>query len=227
MVILYSIIAFMIKDLVLMLFLLGFTLPILMLSNLMKDILRAMKGLSFLFFFILILNTYFTNFNFALVVCLRIIILMTIFSVYFQTTLPEDFMQALISMHISYSTAFAIALAFRFVPTMATETEIITEAQKSRGHRIEEGGIIQQIRNLFPLLIPLILNSIRRAYNVAEALEARGFGAVPNRTVYFPIKFSKRDWVFIIYIILFFTFSLLIILNIIVLPVWVRWNLTL
>lgn len=107
-------------------------------------------------------------------------------------------MQSMIAMKFSYPTAFSLSLAFRFIPTIATETEIIIDAQKSRGHRIEEGGIFQQIRNLFPLIIPLLLNSIRRAYNVAEALESRGFDSEKAHTFYFPLHFEKKDLLFII-----------------------------
>ena len=102
-------------------------------------------------FFILIINTLSGSLNNSLITIIRLMVLMMIFSIYFQTTLPEDITQSLILLHVPYSTAFSLSLSFRFVPTMAQETEIVMNAQKSRGHRIEEGGMIQQVKNLFPL----------------------------------------------------------------------------
>ena len=141
-------------------------LPLLWMGHMATDFFKSLRGLTFLFFFIFIFDTLLipTNgFNSAVVASFRIIVLMLVFSIYFQTTLPEDLMQSMIAMKLSYPTAFSLSLAFRFIPTIASETDIIFEAQKSRGHRIEEGGVVQQLRNLIPLIIPLILNSIRRA----------------------------------------------------------------
>lgn len=226
MVIVYSTLAFLFHDLSIMCFLVLCTVPLLYLANMTQDFFKGLGNMSFLFFFIIIINTFSQPLNYSLVVCLRIVVIMMTFSVFFQTTLPDDLMQALMKMHVSYPTAFSLALAFRFVPTMASETEIITEAQKSRGHRIEEGGIWQQIRNIFPLIIPLMMNSIRRAYNVAEALEARGFGGYPTRTNYYPLKMKTSDYIFIFLNLVFFGVGLFISFNINSLFPVLIWNLT-
>lgn len=227
MVLAYSILAFLFHDLSLMFLLFLFTLPLLYFANMTLDFFKGLGNMTFLFFFIILINTLTQPLNYSLVVCLRIIIIMMTFSVFFQTTLPDDLMQALMNMHVSYPTAFSLALAFRFVPTMASETEIIMEAQKSRGHRIEEGGIWQQMRNLFPLIIPLMMNSIRRAYNVAEALESRGFGGYPTRTNYYPLVFKTKDYIFILINILFLGIGLFIYFNLDTNLTFLSWNLSL
>ena len=126
---------------------------------------------------------------------LRLINIIIVFSIFFQTTHPDDLTQAIAKMGVSYPIAFSLSLAFRFIPTLANEVETITKAQKSRGLVMQRGGLFQQIRALFPLLIPLITNSIKRAFYVAESLEARSFGIQKTRTQLHPVKLAFADWI--------------------------------
>jgi len=98
-------------------------------------------------------------------------------------------------------------------------------AQKSRGHRIQEGGMIQQIRNLFPLLIPLLMNSIRRAYHVAEALETRAFGVKKVPNFYYPLRFKFIDILFIVLNIIILGLGIYIQINLDLMPV-LNWGLS-
>lgn len=221
----FSILAFLYRDLGLMLVTFAFCVPFLYAAHMAGQFFKGLSGMSFLIFFILIFNSYFQSVNFAFLIIMRIIILMMVFSVYFQTTPPEDLTQALYSMKVSYATAFSFSLAFRFVPTMARETQIVMDAQRSRGHQIQEGGMIQQIKNLFPLLIPLIMNSIRRAMNVAEALQTRAFGANSQPTFYYPLNLGKSDLIFVICNVLILVFGLMLYFIPAFLP-FLRFNLT-
>ena len=175
---------------------------ILLVTGIFGRIWEGLQSLGFLFLFILAVNTYMINLNTALLLILRFTILMSLFSVFFQTTLPEDLSQGLLLLRVPYSIAFALSLAFRFVPTMARETENIVQAQQSRGHQFNKGGIVQKIRNFFPLIIPLIMGSIRRAFHVAEALETRCFGITTHPQYYFPLRMKKRDWIVMAVVIL-------------------------
>ena len=86
-------------------------------------------------------------------------------------------------------------------------------------------GLINQIKNLFPLLIPLIICSIKRAFNVAEALESRGFGSRKERSYYYTIKYSIKDWIFTFYLILFLAFSIFVRVQFNLLPEILTWSL--
>ena len=139
--------------------------------------------------------------------------MLTSFSIFFLTVDPNDLALSFIKMKVPYEYAFSFSLAFRFVPTIATEAQNIIDAQQSRGYEMPKKGIINQVKNLFPLLIPLIINSIKRAFHVAEALESRAFGSEKTRTFYFEIRFSIKDLLFLVYLILLLiTFVNLIIL---------------
>jgi energy-coupling factor transport system permease protein len=132
------------------------------------------------------------------------------FSIFFLTVDPNSLALSLISMKLPYEFAFSFSLAFRFVPTIALEAQNIIDAQQSRGYEMEKSGLINKIKNLFPLLIPLIICSIKRAFNVAEALESRAFGSKKERTYYYSIKYSIKDWLFTFYLI---TFLILLIIT--------------
>ncbi len=64
----------------------------------------------------------------------------------------------------------AIALATRLVPTLERDASGLVEALRGRG--VEVTGVRGRAR----LLSPLLAGSLERAMNLAEAMEARGYG---------------------------------------------------
>ncbi|MEJ2296270.1 MAG: energy-coupling factor transporter transmembrane component T, partial [Candidatus Lokiarchaeota archaeon] len=66
-----------------------------------------------------------------------------------------------------------------------------------------------------PLLVPLIIGSIKRAFNVAEALESRAFGSKKERTFYITIQYNVSDWICTILLLFFLIGVILIRLQII------------
>jgi energy-coupling factor transport system permease protein len=179
-------------------------------ARLGKKILKSLRGMSFIIFFIIFFNMIFISLNYGVLMTLRLVNIIIAFSIFFQTTHPEDLTQAIAKLGVSYPVAFSFSLAFRFIPTLANEVETITKAQKSRGLTLQRGGILPQIRNLFPLLIPLITNSIKRAYYVAESLEARSFGIIKNRTNLYTVKFRLSDWIVFIGLLLLLSGGILL-----------------
>jgi energy-coupling factor transport system permease protein len=147
------------------------------------------------------------------------------FSLFFLTVDPNELALSLITMKFPYEFAFSFSLAFRFVPTIAMEAQNIIDAQQSRGYEMQEKGLINQIKNLFPLLIPLIICSIRRAFNVAEALESRAFGSKKERSYYYTIKYSLKDWIFTIYLLLLLIFFIVLKVQLINMPAFFLWSL--
>ena len=55
------------------------------------------------------------------------------------------------------------------------DTTRIMNAQKARGVDFGEGNIIQKVRSIIPILIPLFASSFKRADALAIAMEARGY----------------------------------------------------
>jgi energy-coupling factor transporter transmembrane protein EcfT len=71
---------------------------------------------------------------------------------------------------VARRSALAVALATRLVPTLQRDAAGLVEAVRGRGVAI--GGV----RGFALLLSPLVAGSLERATNLAEAMEARGFG---------------------------------------------------
>lgn len=86
-----------------------------------------------------------------------------------------------------------LALSLRFVPTMVDEADVIMNAQRARGVSFNEGPMMQRLKNLVPLLIPLFISSYDRAPQLATAMEARGYRGGENRTKYRELSWKKWD----------------------------------
>jgi energy-coupling factor transport system permease protein len=96
--------------------------------------------------------------------------------------------------------AFATDLAFRFVPSLGQDLQMTLDAQRARGYELERigGGIIQQIRNMAPLMIPLIVGSIIRSEEIIDAMDLRGFGTGP-RTWWEKLTYARRDHILLVF----------------------------
>ena len=78
--------------------------------------------------------------------------------------------------------AMMMTIAMRFIPTLVEETDKIMSAQKARGVDFSAGGLIKRVRALFPVLIPLFISAIRRAVELADAMECRCYRGGNGRT---------------------------------------------
>lgn len=87
-----------------------------------------------------------------------------------------------------------MTIALRFIPTLIEETDKIMSAQKSRGANFENGNIIKRAKALVPIFIPLLFNSIRRAYELANAMTCRCYNGGKGKTTMNPLKMSGRDY---------------------------------
>lgn len=90
--------------------------------------------------------------------------------------------------------AMMMTIALRFIPTLMEETDKIMSAQKARGADMESGGLIQRVKALVPILIPLFVSSFRRAYDLAMAMECRCYQGGEGRTRMKQLKTARRDW---------------------------------
>jgi energy-coupling factor transport system permease protein len=86
--------------------------------------------------------------------------------------------QALIRMipRALYPIAVVISIAVSFVPTTLAQFQQIREAQMMRGHQI------RGVRDWLPLFMPLLVGGLERAFQLAEAMTARGFGSLGSAT---------------------------------------------
>jgi energy-coupling factor transporter transmembrane protein EcfT len=83
----------------------------------------------------------------------------------------------------SQDIAVMVAMALRFVPTFLEEFDRIRTAQAARGGDVEAGRIDRRLKTLATLVIPLMASAFRRADELAEAMEARGYAPGPRTSL--------------------------------------------
>ena len=142
----------------------------------------------------------------AVFMAFRILLLIFISSVLTYTTTPNDLTDAIESLlsplkfiglkNAVHTLAMMMTIALRFIPTLIEEAEKIMNAQKARGADLESGGLLDRVKALIPILIPLLLSSVRRAYELAEARECRCYNGGEGKTRMKQMRLSLVDfWV--------------------------------
>jgi len=198
-----------------LLFLFILQLPFVLLARVGKQWLRSLKGATFFAVLIFLMN-FIVSFIYAgyvvtaqmvenaFTMTFRFVVLVSSFSIFFLTTSPDVLGLALEQSHIPYEFCFAFTTAVRFVPVLADEAQTIMDAQKARGLELEKGNFLKRIRNYIPILVPLIVNAIRRSLELAEAMESRAWGATKKRTNLYVLKPKRED-----YLLAFITVAIL------------------
>jgi energy-coupling factor transport system permease protein len=72
------------------------------------------------------------------------------------------------------SAGLVISIMLAFVPQTIKSLRQVHEAQAIRGHRL------RGVRDLTALLVPLMTDSLEKAVQLAEAMEARGYGQISH-----------------------------------------------
>ena len=88
--------------------------------------------------------------------------------------------------------AMMASIAVRFIPTISEEGQKIYKAQLARGARFQ-GGLVQRVRATVPLIVPLLFATVRRAEELALAMEARGYDSRARRTSYSQLIWGLRE----------------------------------
>ena len=139
----------------------------------------------------------------AIFMASRIILLIFISSALTYTTTPNDLTDAIERLlsplrfiglkNAVHTLAMMMTIALRFIPTLIEEAEKIMNAQKARGADLENGKLTERVKALIPILIPLLISSVRRAYELAEAMECRCYNGGEGRTRMKQMHMAGRD----------------------------------
>ena len=183
-------------------------------------IMKAMKPMLFMMVFLLVVNVLvvktgdvlFTVFNFVvysdavfqtLYIVIRLLLMVSMTTILTATTKPLDLtlgMEELLSPFKkigvpAHEIAMMISIALRFIPTLIEETQRIMKAQKSRGVDLEEGKMMEKIRAMISLIVPLFISAFQRAEDLANAMEARGYVPDAKRTRYNQLVMKTNDYI--------------------------------
>jgi energy-coupling factor transport system permease protein len=93
--------------------------------------------------------------------------------------------------------AMMLAIAYRFVPTVAEELERLMKAQASRGANFGRPGrlqFVQRARQLVPVTVPLFVSAFRRAEDLILAMESRCYVGGAGRSAVDLGPLRRSDW---------------------------------
>lgn len=200
----------------------------------MMSVLKSVRGILFIVLFTAILNLFLIKEGEVLVhweiftitkngvhttikMVLRLVLLISGASLLSLTTTPVQLADGLESLMSPLKLikvpvrdiAMIMSIALRFIPTLFDETNKIISAQKARGASFDTGNIFARVKAMLPVLIPLIVNSFRRADELAFAMDARCYNATPNRTKMKKAKIGVGDVFAALFICAYFVVILL------------------
>ena len=184
-----------------------------------KSFVRGMKPLALILVFTAILNLFFTPGDKVLLQFLGITvtlegvvravfmlarILMLIAGTFLltYTTSPisltdglESLLSPLKKIKVPvHELSMMMCIALRFIPTLIEETDKIMSAQKARGADFESGKLMDRVRALIPILVPLFVSAFRRADELATAMECRCYQGGDGRTKMKLLRYKRNDY---------------------------------
>jgi energy-coupling factor transport system permease protein len=137
----------------------------------------------------------------ALTIIMRFVLIVLMSTILTLTTTPleiadgiESLLNPLKKIKVPVQEiALILSIALRFVPTLMQETEKIMNAQRARGMDFSSGSLVERMKKVVPLLIPLFISAIDRADQLAIAMTARGYRGGENRTKLRKLTWGARD----------------------------------
>lgn len=98
-------------------------------------------------------------------------------------------------MRLPFKYAFTAGMAARYLPLLQQDLRSIYQSQLARGLRLD--SYFKKIRGLPPIMLPLILKTLRRAEAIALSMELKGFGRYHRVTQLGELKMGLKDlWAF-------------------------------
>ncbi|HEY2422322.1 MAG TPA: energy-coupling factor transporter transmembrane component T [Neobacillus sp.] len=125
------------------------------------------------------------------------------------TTHPSEFASSLNKIGVSYSIAFSVAIALRYIPDIQRDYHNIALSQQARGLDMSrKERLPKRVKNAASIILPLILSSLDRIEEISNVMELRGFGKNKKRTWYSARPFKRSDYIALFLIGLLFVLSL-------------------
>ncbi len=118
--------------------------------------------------------------------------------VFLATTTVEEFAFALTSLGVPYRAGFVLTLACRLVPVFLDAALTVVDAQRCRGLDLTSGGLRTRIARYVPVIVPVFIGGLRRADQMAFALEVRGLQLRTPAYGAAPAAFGLADWALVL-----------------------------
>lgn len=193
----------------------------------LKHILKSIKPMIFMMLFLMVFNIFLVNsgdilftvgfikiYSGALLqsayIFIRLVLIISMTTILTSSTKPldltlaiEDLLNPLHKIGFpSHELAMMISIALRFIPDLLDEAKRIMKAQTSRGVDFDEGKLMEKIKAIVSLIIPLFISAFQRAEDLANAMESRNYNPESLRTRYKKLKWKGTDTVSLVFIII-------------------------
>jgi energy-coupling factor transport system permease protein len=124
------------------------------------------------------------------------------------TTDQDALVRALVRLGLPYTGGLTLNLTLRFIPTLRHLFVAVREAQAARGWT-PEGNLFRRMRSYLPVLVAVVIGTLRISDRLTLALAARGLGAaqrgVGQRTAWHDLHMRPADWLTLLALTLAFT----------------------
>ncbi len=110
------------------------------------------------------------------------------------TTDQSALVRGLVKLKLPYEWGLVLSLALRYIPNFQHGFTLISEAQQARGFDVGKATGFRRVRRMMPVLVPMMISSLRASEQLSYALEARALGAQGSQRTYFhDIHFGRSD----------------------------------
>ena len=124
---------------------------------------------------------------------LRIGALAFVIFVWLFSTDQATLVRGLVSLGLPYEWGLTLAMALRYLPTMANVFGMISDAQQARALDLSKGNPIQRARAYIPITVAMLITALRTAQSLSYALESRALGASRRRTDLHQLHYRRVD----------------------------------
>lgn len=146
----------------------------------------------------------------------RIVILVigtTLVSFTTPTTLIIEGMEYFISLggkSFAQKSTMVIGISIIYIPILFEEAGKLMQAQTARGANFASKNMLERTKNYLSIIIPLFISSLRKADNLAEAMDARCYDGFRNKTKMNKLNMMTHDWISLVVtaVILFMLISI-------------------
>ena len=132
-----------------------------------------------------------------------------LFLVFYVTKISDLTNSFVKNLHVPYKYAFTFASTVHFIPVFLNDMAGIMEAQTARGVEFDKGGIVNKVRLIVPLCVPLLVQSVRKTNSAAIAAEVRGFNLRTRDSGYKDYPLQAFDYLAILACLVFMVVAII------------------
>jgi energy-coupling factor transport system permease protein len=109
------------------------------------------------------------------------------------TTDHRALVLAFVRLGLPYTWGLTISLTLRFLPAIQSLFRAVRNAQAARGWT-PSGGPVKRLKEYLPVLVAVMISTLRMSEQLTLALAARGLTAERPRTIWRDLAMQRRDW---------------------------------